>query len=159
MVAGGISHIGLLLRNRLMDLKKNLDGKQVPKVFSRVCLFWADHSVFYRFHFSLFFKENTCIFMHSVCAPQLSSNRINKNLQYMKPMIGRARIRTRSPEGSTVIVIITHNRVLHAVNNNFIIIKTMFVTPGGVRNFGNWGTAISCQLYTLILVNSCTYVW
>ena len=34
-------------------------------------------------------------------------------------MIGRARIRTRSPEGSTVIVIITHNRVLRAVNNNF----------------------------------------
>ena len=45
-------------------------------------------------------------------------------------MTGRARIRTRSPEGSTVIVIITHNRVLHAVNNNFIMIKTMFVTPG-----------------------------
>ena len=33
-------------------------------------------------------------------------------------VIGRARIRTRSPEGSTVIVIITHNRVLSAVNNN-----------------------------------------
>ena len=25
--------------------------------------------------------------MHSVCAPQLSSNRINKNLQYMKLIV------------------------------------------------------------------------
>ena len=36
---------------------------------------------------SSFFKENTCIFVHSVCAPQLSSNRINKNLQYMKLIV------------------------------------------------------------------------
>ena len=34
------------------------------------------------------------------------------------------RIRTRSPEGSTIIVIITHNRVLRAVNNNFNICYT-----------------------------------
>ena len=48
-------------------------------------------------------------------------------------MTGRARVRTLSPEGSTVIVILTHNRVLHAVNNNCIMIKTIFVTPGGVK--------------------------
>ena len=102
-------------------LKNKLDGKQVPVVFSHVCLFWSDQSVFYQFHFSFLFKENTCIFKHSVRAPQLSSNRINKNSQYMKligSVIGRARIRNCSPEGSTEIVIITHNRVFSAVNNN-----------------------------------------
>ena len=32
---------------------KKLDGKQVPKVFSNVCLFWADQSVFYQIPFSV----------------------------------------------------------------------------------------------------------
>ena len=52
-------------------------------------------------------------------------------------VIGMARIRIRSPEGSTVIVIITNNRVLRAATYNFIMMKTMFVTPGVGKNIGN----------------------
>ena len=50
--------------------KKKLDGKQVTKVFSLVCLFWADQSVFYQFHFFLFFKEKHVHVYSSIqCVP------------------------------------------------------------------------------------------
>ena len=94
--------------------KNNLTGSQYPRS-SLTFVYFGPINQFSIDSISLFFfKEKTCIFKHPVCAPQLSSKRINKNSQYMKligGLIGRARFRTRNPEGSTVIVTTTHNRV------------------------------------------------
>ena len=63
-------------------IKKKLDGKQVPKVFSQVCFILGRSISFLSIPFLFFFKENTCtcIFKHSVCAPQLSYNRKKQKL-------------------------------------------------------------------------------
>ena len=69
MVAEGVKYLIFDFFSETTSLiwKKKLDGKQVPKVFSHVCLFLAYQSVFYKFNFSFFQRKYMYIQAFSVC--------------------------------------------------------------------------------------------
>ena len=144
----------------LHGFKKNLTGSKYPRSSLKFVYFgpinqFSIHSISLFF----FFKENTCIIKHSVCATQLSSNRITKlrstwNWSEDRGLIvmDMARIRTHSPEGSTVIVIISHNRVLRAVNNNSIMIKRCLLHQGGCEKYRK---LTHCHILSTVYSNIC----
>ena len=74
---------------QLHGLKKHLTGSKYPT--SSLNFFLADQFDFLSIPFLFFSTENTGIFKHTVFAPELSSNRINKRSQYMK-IIGRSQV-------------------------------------------------------------------